>query len=640
MSEALQLEPEDWQWWDVEKKDELAHIVTTVFKDLIDQTARDRRERLAAMRSMYLDIADERFADESFAFSREMRSPYNLLQGAVDSTLAHIVTQRPRPMLLSVGGNGPLRRMARMRQRWMDGEYHRLNVYKMTRQMVLDSLLFGSGLIKITEHNRRNKLERVWAGDLWTDPREERFECVRTLYQLYAIDRGVLIKKYKDHEKDIRGVTETVIDDVPFPDLRVHGYSSPNLINVIEAWRLPIDENTPGRRVLLIDTAVLEDEPWDDPDFPFLHYRWAPVPQSWWGQGMVERGAGMQSDLNELCDIIGETGEAFVPQLWAEEGSTDLESLDNTVGKVNKFKGGPEKIPKMISPAINPVILEQEDRRANRFYSVLGVNQMHAGAVKPAGVESGKGLQTLNDTTTTRLVPNEQQYEEVVAVDLPTKLTRNARRIAAKHGEKGKQRVFGGQYMRGGLQAVDFPSTIPKDMEEDEVFFIRPFPVAQLSNSVAQRYDDIERMEQNGAFPDLRYKRELMQVPDIDGYVDRDLAGSDLIELAIEKALDGEDVAAETYWPAIEASTRIGQAIQLAQLNDEKPENIQRLRNLHQSLLQLPVGVHGLTVPPNDPSLAPTMPVTNPSPAAPVGVPAMPPMPGGPMPPGPQGPMQ
>lgn len=633
-----------WEWWnvDAERPDEVAHVVTSAFKDLINESARDRRNRLAAMRSMYLDIFDERFGSEDIAFSRPMASPYNLLQGAIDATLAHIVTQRPRPMVLSVGGSGPLRRLARKRQLWLDGEYHRLQVYARMREIVLDSLLFGTGCLKICSDRGRNKLERTWCGDLWTDPREERFYSVRTLYQLYSIDRDVLKRRYGQFKSEIDAVREVVLDDVPFPDLKTYGYQKPNQINVIEAWRLPVDDQTPGRRIVVIDNAVLESNPWTDPDFPFVRYLWATKPMSWWGQGMVERGAGMQSDLNELCDIIRETYETFVPQYWAQEGSTDTEQISDMIGKINKYRG--DKKPEMDSPSINPVILEQEERMGNRFLHVLGVDPVRAQAKQPKNVDSAKGIQTLLDSSTTRFVPNEQHYEEVVAIELPQKLVRNAHRLA---GSK-KQTVYAGQYMRGGMQAVEFSDTIPDKDKEDEVFFIRPYPVANLSNSVAQRYDDIERMEQNGAFPDPRMKREMMAVPDIDGYIDRDLAGSDLIEIAIEKALDGSDVAPDSYWPMPEASIRIAQAIQLAQVNGEDAKGIQKLRNLHQALLQMPVNpMTQLTTTPNDPSLAPTMPVMNPSPAVPTGVPGAPPM-GGPvlpapgMPPGgmPPGPIQ
>jgi hypothetical protein len=624
---------EDWQWWDAER-DDVARVVCESFLDIIREGAVEDRNRLAAMRSMYLDQADERF--EGGNFTRELRSPYNLLQGAVDATVAQIVTQRPRPMVVSIGGNGKLRRLARKRQRWVDGEYRRLKVYKHARKLVLDSLLYGAGILKITTANGRNKLERVWRGDLWTDPREERFDCVRTLYQLYAIDREVLRKRYPKYDKEIRNVRETVIDDVPFPDLRTEGYQSPNLINVIEAWRLPVADGVSGRRVLVIDGATLEDEEWDD-DFPFIFYHWADKGMGFWGQGMVERGAGMQSDLNELCGIVREAYELFVTQVWAKKGSTDVTSLDNRVGKVNTYTG--DRPPDIVSPSINPVILQQEERMAGRFNNVLGVNPMHAQASRPKNIESAKGLQVLSDETTVRFVPNEQLYEEVLAESLYFQLIRNARRIMKKGGSK--QRVYGGQYMRGGAQAVDFLDTVPEDgMDEDEVFFVAPFPVANLSNSVSQRYDDIERMEQNGAFPDPRMKRELMAVPDVDGYVDLDLAGSDLVELAIERALDGENVSPDSYWPFMEASVRIGQAIQLALLDGEDNAGIERLRNLHQALLRMPVNPNnGLTTTPGDPSLAPTMPVMNPSPTTPVGPMAPPPIPGG-VPPGPQGPMQ
>lgn len=610
------------QWWNA-KEGERHEVAFTQFYQLINNDAAERRANLSAMRSMYLDIPDERFGP--MGFTRKQRSSYNLLQGSLDSAHAQITVARPRPMVQSVGGDGPLRRRSVKRQRWTDGEFARLDAYTKLADNVRNGAIYGTGLLKIETHAGRNRLVDTWCGDCWTDPREERFDCVRTLYQIYAMDRDVLAAHFPAHEEAIYDIKETHPDDQLFPDLKAPGRNDQNMVTVMEAWRLPISDKLPGRRILVVQTATLNDKPWTRPDFPFVRYRWAPKPQSWWGQGMIERGCGIQSDLNELCHIIRETYETFVTQFWVKKGTVQIKKLDDIVGKINEYDG--DKPPDILSPAINPVILQQEEKHAQRVYQVLGVNEMHAGAKRPPGVESGKGLQMLNDSTTVRFVPQERAHEKQT-LDLYHQLIWNSREIV-KENPNAKQRVYGGAHQRGGLQPVDFLETESETPDEnDEIFVVQVFPVAGLSNTISQRMDDIERLDQMGAFPDPRQKRALMNMPDIEAHTDLDLAGMDLVEASIERALDGEDTHPESYWPRDFAVQRIGQAIQLAMLEGEDPDGIQRLRNLHMALLEMPVGATGLTVPPNDPSLAPQLPVQNPlavpPPAGPAG-PAGPP---------------
>lgn len=618
MSKSL----EAWQWWKA-KKGDVADLVNDSIRDIVLRNSRDRRNELAALRSLYLDIPDPE-GYKQFDIQRKERSPYHLIQGAVDSTHAQITTQRPRPLVVTIGGNGPLQRRAKLLQRWLDGEYERLEVFAKMSRCCLDALIFGTGLLKVGTHDNKNTLERVWCGDLWVDPREERFDAVRTLYQIHAIDRDLLRELYPKSHESIKAIRNPAPkDDVIFPDLQVHGFESPDLVTVIEAWRLPNTKSSPGRHVMITEGGSLVDREWEHDRFPFAKMRWAEVPMRFWGQGMVERGVGIQCDLNETCGIVRDAFETFVPKVVVSEAAgVDEEKLNDENGGIIYVTGSVQDAMQVFSPTVNPIVMQHEQSLAARAYQVLGVSQLGAGAVKPEGIDSGKGMQVYNDTTSGRFNPQGQRYEGL-SIDVANLLLQNADDIA-KQSPSAAQRVYGGKH---SLEIVDYKDAQMKG--ENAIYEIRVFPVSGLSNSVSARMDEVRRLQALKPNMDPDQVDELIDIPDIERFRDLETAGRDLVNRAIDRCLDGEDVPASEYWPKEYAIRRVAQAIQLAEYQNEDPDGIAKLRNMHAMIIDLGMPPQGAEM--MDPAMAdPAMAAVSPAGPAPEGMmPPEPPVGGG-----------
>jgi hypothetical protein len=586
-----------WQWWNSPVGDATIAEVITAIRGQIKIAADERVHRLVAMRSIYLDIPCEWY--EGFGFDWKKRSRYNLTQGAVDSTHAQIVASRPRPKIVTVGADDTAQRRAVLRQRWIDGEYERLGAYEKLSLLALDGLVYGTGALKVGAEDGRPVIDRVWCGDLWVDPREERYGRVRTLYQIHAMDRDVAQLEYPDHEREIRDLQPLEADErTIFADLAIRGYEPRNQIAIIEAWRLPtaskprrvVVNREPvmlgsGRHVVVCAECVLVDEEWDHPTFPFVFFVWGTDPERFWGQGMVEKGAGMQSDLNELCRVIQESYEVMVPQFWVDDTAGIQKDLNNVVGRVNRCKpigGDVRTAVQVLSPDVGLGLLSREQEIAQRFLHVLGVDALQAKAEKPAGLNSGAALQNYKDSVSVRFLPQGRRYEQCT-VALANLLFFFADKLAAD-GHPQTVEVFGHDI---GLELIEYDMIKPQDGES---FSVRVQPASALPKDIAGRIQVLYDLQALGVPLEPERMAELVEMPDIESLTDEINAPRKIVSDAIEQCfrLDEDQPQANAWWPRAIALQMLTRRIQLAFTKRADMRAIERLMNLHTFVRGMP----------------------------------------------------
>jgi hypothetical protein len=630
-----------WQWWNAPEGDEAIAGIIEHLQGQILEADGDRVHDLVAMRAIYLDIACSRYDD--IGYYRTKRSRYNLIQGAIDSTHAGIVASRPRPKIVTIGQDDAAQRRAELRQRWIDGEYERVGAYEKLSEMAMDGLLYGTGCLKVGHEDGRPVVDRVWCGDLWVDPQEERANRVRTLYQIHSMDRDVAMLTLPDHARELEHVppTTTRWRDV-FPDLELGSYRSRNQVTLLEAWRLPtaakprkvVTDRGPvmlgaGRHLIVCGPHVLVDEAWEHPTFPFVFFRWAPDPQRFWGQGMVERGAGMQADLNELCETIQKAYKVMVPQFWVDD-QANIQKLTDIVGAVNRIspasgRGIGDSV-LVLSPDVAPGLLAREQEIARRFHHVLGVDVLQSMAQKPAGLNSGAALQNYKDSVAGRFLPQGRRYDQstVVLADL---LFFFADKLAAD-GHDQTIRVYGESI---GLQLVRYEDIKPQG---DEIFETRVQPASALPKDAAGRMQFLYDVQALGLPLDPGWVAKMLEMPDVESLLDEINAGRDLVgnALSVCYQLDEEQPEANAYWPLLNpdgtdglAMTMVTRRIQMALNRGTDPAIVERLMNLHGHIRGLIQEQREKAMQPPAPPMGAGAPMTDATGPAPGQMPAVPP---------------
>lgn len=633
-----QIHVPSWQWWNAPKGDATIAALVEQLRDQAIETDGDRVQDLVAMRAAYLDIACSRY--EGIGFYRAKRSRYNLMQGAVDSTHAGIVAARPRPKIVTIGQDDAAQRRAELRQRWIDGEYERVDAYEKLSEMAMDGLLYGTGVLKVGHEDGRPVVDRVFCGDLWVDPQEERAKRVRTLYQIHTMDRDVAMLTFPEHAMDIDAAPPAPqrFRDV-FPDLDTSSHFRPrNQVALFEAWRLPTAAKPrmvatdrgevllgAGRHVIVCGSTVVVDEEWDCPTFPFVFYRWAPDPERFWGQGMVERGIGMQADLNELCDVIQRAYSVMVPQFWVDD-QAQVQTLNDVVGRVNRItpstgRGIPDSV-MVLSPDVAPGLLAREQEIARRFHHVLGVDVLQSMAQKPAGLNSGTALQNYKDSVAGRFLPQGRRYDQCT-VTLANLLFFFADKLAAD-GHDQTIRVYGQQI---GLEVIRYEDVKPQG---DEVFETRVQPASALPKDAAGRMQFLYDLQALQVPMDPGFIAQKLEIPDLESLIEEVNAPRTIVGQAIAQCyqLEEEQPQANAFFPLLNpdgsegmALTMLTRRIQLAMVKGTDPEILERLMRLHGHCRGLVDEMRAKQAPPMGPS-APMTDATGPAPGQ---MPAAPP---------------
>lgn len=542
MTELLRRER---QWWFRPKGPEMAkgildHVTYLRNVDTGAEVA-GRRERLVAQRAMYLDRQGP--SSNLDGESRSGRSPYNVITGAVDSVHAKITTSRPRPQILSVGGRWKQQRKAKLLQRWIDGFYDQHRVYQKMSNAAQDAMIYDAAWVKVYGSGGRVQLERVWDGDLYIDPREERFPPIRTLYHVLAVDREALIHRFPKHKQAILDADMAPVEDsMPFTDLEIPSSAGAfvDMVTLIEAWRLGPCEDVPGLHVAAIGSGdgghILHHEEWKQESFPFACFVWARDPERHRGQSFVERGAGVQMDLDEHADVLKAAYGSFVPR-WAVPSSAQITTKDLGDDITVMVYDG-EIAPSVLAPsAASPDFINREEKLAGRLHYVTGSSEMEASSVTPANLSSGRAILAHQDATSIRFLRQGQDFEQF-SVDLANLILTTADSIASDKG--AALDVYGTE---NGAELIKYSDV---KMARSE-YTIRVFPASKLPDTVGGRQEIIGQMMDRQIISDPLEARRLMDMPDLEREGDLAAAMREYADREIDRCLDGEQGVPTEY---------------------------------------------------------------------------------------------
>lgn len=553
-----------------------------------------------------------------------------VIRSAIDTQANRLFRARPRPRPTPKDGDWNVEQRARLLDTWLDGNFERLGMHDaLARRVGLDGLILGIGAIKGFGRDGAPVLERVWPGDLHVDKREEKYGCVRTLYQSTAVDREVLIEAYPDFEAEILDAPE--YDDPTDADGDQNEAS--DLVEVIEAWRLPSgrdDEGycTGGIHYITIDGrgndangTILnpDDTDWDRETFPFAFFRYRDRPRSFWGLGIAETSACMQADLNNLDEVLSEAYYLMTPGILAHTGSIPKKTFTNEVGKVIEYEGV-APVP-WVPPAVSPDFLQRGDSLEQRIYRMEGISLMSSQSMKPSGLDSGAALTAHEDIEAERHALPGQAYEQLF-VDAANLLIDVANDIAKDESipDKKKLCVLGGREL---LEEIDFADA---QLDRDE-YVLRVWPVSRLSRSLTGQLEEVSRMAEMGAISDPDDILEMLNLPDLERSTSLRLGGRRLVRKIVDNCLRGKEAVIHPYLPLDYLVKHATEVRADAELKGAPDSALESLNTLIGAAIDEQKKAIAATTPPMPP--APAMP---PAPMMPVD-PMAGAMPAGPMPP-------
>ena len=623
------------RWW---RADEDVHQPLVSLVQHLVTCGSGRRTWLEAMEAVYLDEPlnsqmQSTVDDLDYQWNNECRTRWPALRCGADAVHSKIAKTHPRPVVQTIDGDWTLQNKAEQLTMWLDGEFERIGMDELGERVFMDALIFGTGAVFVGKRHEQPLVERVWAADLYVDPREERHDAVRSLYRVRYIDAGVLAEEFPGHDEAIAKAKRA--------DPATTGYAEDgpdrgiaDLVMAVEAWRLADSPTKPGRHVIAIDgVTLLDDRKWQHDAFPFAFVHWSRAPRRFFGIGLVEQMLAAQAELNDMAETNSQARHLLVPTLHVESGGGDggesgitVDQLTNETGRVYKHPLGTQPPTLLHATPMFLQMAQAEEMMIQRVWNLAGISQLSVASQKPAGLNSGKAIQNFTDVESERFAVANRSFERLFTsvAKLDIKVAEEIE--AGESSEANKLEVMGG---KDALQAIAF-----RDVRMgDAPYRITVMPVSQLSNTVAAKLDEVMTMVNAQLIDDPDDARELLELPDLKRYNSVRSAGRRLVRKIVDKALrKGVATPADPYMP-LDYLIKYGSLSANLAAEAECPEaNVQCLRDMVQQAIDLKTSI---TPPPPPPAMpgAPPMPPGMP-PGPPMGdVPPMPP--GAPMPPPP-----
>lgn len=492
------------RWWD-QSDDDMPAAIAAVVNSLAQADSRRQTQYQTSVR-LYGNMALMGVNGLSYAKVTNSQAPsrdrisYNVVQSAIDTVVAKMSKNKPKPLFLTSGGNWKLQKRAKNLDKFVDGIFYENKAYVLGLNGLRDGGIVGDGVVQVMEQNGRVKFERVLASEMYVDQVESFYGYPRQLHRAKNVDRSVLIDRFPSKKAFLQNTKNAVADAVGLSQ------NTSDQVTVVESWHLPSGPNaTDGVHVITVEGTILYKEDWKKSYFPFAFFKWAPRMYGFWAQGAAEQIQNTQLEINKILWVIQRSmhlGGSF--KIFVENGSKIVkEHFSNDFGAIINYTG---TAPTYVTPPIvPPEIYQHLQTLKNQAFEQVGVSQLSAAAKKPAGLDSGKALREMNDIESDRFQVIGQAYEEFY-LDLAKLAIGVAKEIYERDG-KYSVNTPGKKF----LETIDW-----KDIKlEDDEYVMKCFPISSLPQDPAGRLQTITEYMQAG-FITPRVGRRLLDFPDLE----------------------------------------------------------------------------------------------------------------------------
>lgn len=411
---------EDNAFW--YKKEGAKHECVFPYVEGIEETPRHRdiRRRNVAHAQLYSNRYEVGL--NGAYSSNHFRDGYsavtdNLIQSMVDTATSLQGTGRVKPTFLTDGADWETYKLAEDLTKVTWGLWVNLRANEKRTRMFRDAAIFGTGVLRILQHNGRINLERVIIDDIVVD--EDALPASggmpRQIHQVRFVAREVLKARFAEDDPELEDAIDTASHGWRArSDWR--GTQGSDLVLVIESWHLPSGPDADdGRYCMSIDTATLVDEPYKDDHYPFVFFHYDEPVTGFYGRGVAELLLGHQIRLNQIHDFKRRAQDLMsAPRWWVNSASRVLDSVFvNDMGVVGQYSGPTPPI-SQTPQAVHPEIYQEEMRIEESALRRAGISSMSANASRPEGVEHAVALRELSDSQARRHVERSARFEDSV----------------------------------------------------------------------------------------------------------------------------------------------------------------------------------------------------------------------------------
>lgn len=525
-------------WWN-RKGEELAGSLGVVFS-----TIRDENQWRADKDNFHWTLYEGNGLGGVSVRSRKNMTyraatlPDNICKMSADTLTAKVATIRPIPQVLTSRGNWKDQRRARKMRQFIEGAFFQHKIHEeLSAQIIRDALVSRGGVVQVDVDWRKKKttVERVHPETIFVDEWDAEFGQPLTMIRLRTMERFTALRVLGKTKEAREAIEKAGRFSSSTQIIREEERSSTvERVELLEAWHRCMDHDETdkdhvctGKHVIICDGAVLFEEEWPHDYFPFAWLFYDMPPRGFFGSGLVQTLEGYQISTNEANSKLNEQYAQSGKAIILRDGSGVFKSQITNGLRVLECQPGPYDPVVFDMDMVNEHLRMRPSELIDRALNASGLSQMAVQSEKPAGVDSGIALQTLDDVETQRHIVFGRRFE-AWCLNVARLLVEAVKKIAKKHGDFAVQVP-----MRGGFLDLKW-----EDVKIDG-FQLQMQSVGQLYMSFAGRLEKLKTLFEMGAIDRGTFMRH-MDAGDVQSELDLETADKLLVDEVIESMLDAQ----------------------------------------------------------------------------------------------------
>lgn len=404
----------------------------------------------------------------------------NIVQSCADTLLNKITKSQPRATFLTDMGDWDKQQDAKKREKFVYGQFHRSGVHKKTPMAALQALCYGDGYVKVYKQGKDIKVDPRLTMSIIVDEKETfNGGDPRTFFEVSYSDKDTLCEIYPEHADKIKKLQPALM---PF---YMSGAIQHNLVELVEYWRLPVSDDKAGTHMIIAGGTIellKEDRKSKRPPVRKLSFVKNLV--GYYSKGVTEIVTPYQIEANRTLKRISDALRLVAsPKVLYEYQSKIVKAhFNNDVGAMIGYVGTP---PQFIMPqAVGVELFNHLSWCIQAAYQDVGISQLSANSMKPAGLNSGKALREYNDIETERFAGFAKAWE-AFHIEIAEDCLEVAKEIEE---EFGKYSVMSPDPK--GCEIINFSEI---DTDKDS-YIIQVYPTSSLPKDPAGRLEYVTEL--------------------------------------------------------------------------------------------------------------------------------------------------
>ena len=310
----------------------------------------------------------------------------NVIRSCIDTLGSKIASQKVTPFFNTVNGTFREIQVVKAAQQFFDILYDELNVNKTVVQAFVDSCITDRGIIYVNKDNKN--IERIQPWQFFFDPRE------------YAYGQ----------------LTHCAFKKTDYPASLLTEKTDLQTVTLHEYWSTK--EHIHATYIEELNKVSFDK--WDANILPFAILRWSNPVKASSSTCVVDLLFGIQKQINYLLSQIKDASKSSfgIKYIVPTDSDVKINRLNNSNGEVIEYT--PQMTPNGVMPVqpVTPAFMDGQwfsalQQFKQDAYEMVGISQLSAMSQKPSGLNTGVGLQTMEDIESDRF---ETQLNSVIRV--------------------------------------------------------------------------------------------------------------------------------------------------------------------------------------------------------------------------------